>query len=145
MIVGGDQESGRTGCGIIDRLAELRVDHADDGADDVTRGPELAELTRLLDLPQDVLEEVALGVGVGLVEPQILDPAHDLGEDRRLVDHQSRAHEEVDPEAFRDLGVEREHLVTHPARQALAAARPRPARPAQEIRAAPPPRPWPAH
>ena len=40
----------------------------DDGADDVARRAELAQLARLLDLAQHVLEQIALGVGVGLVE-----------------------------------------------------------------------------
>jgi hypothetical protein len=51
----------------------LRVDHLDDGADDVARRAELAQFAGLLDLPQHVLEQIALGVGVGLVQAQAVD------------------------------------------------------------------------
>jgi hypothetical protein len=39
----------------------------------VPRRAELAQFASLLDLPQHVLEQVALGVGVGLVEAQAID------------------------------------------------------------------------
>jgi hypothetical protein len=40
----------------------------------VARRAKLTQLARLLDLPQDVLEEVALGVGVRPVEAEAVEP-----------------------------------------------------------------------
>jgi hypothetical protein len=66
VVVGGHQEAGRAGSRVVDGFADLGVDHLDDGADDVARRAELAQFAGLLDLPQHVLEQVALGVGIGL-------------------------------------------------------------------------------
>ena len=41
MFVSGDQESGGAGGRVINRLADLRIDQIDDGADDMARGAEL--------------------------------------------------------------------------------------------------------
>jgi hypothetical protein len=65
MVVGGDQEARRAGRRVVDGFADLGVDDFDDGADDVARRAELAQFAGLLDLPQHMLEQVALGVGVG--------------------------------------------------------------------------------
>ena len=86
MVVGGDQEARGAGGRVVDGLADLRVDDLDDGADDVARRAELAELARLLDLLQHMLEQVALGVGVGPVEAQPIDQVDDLRQHGRLVD-----------------------------------------------------------
>ena len=63
---------------------------SDDGADDVPRRAELPQLAGLLDLAQHMLEQVTLGVGVGLVQVQLVDQVHHLGEHGRLVDAQGR-------------------------------------------------------
>ena len=86
VVVGRDQEAGRPGGRVVDGLADLGIDDLDDGADDVARRAELAQLARLLDLLEDVLEEIALGVGVGAIEPQTVHQGHDLREHGRLVD-----------------------------------------------------------
>ena len=134
MVVGRDQEARRAGRRVVDRLADLRVDHPHDGADDVARRAELAQLARLLDLPEHMLEQVALGVGVGLVEPQPVDQPHHLGQHGGLVDHQPGAGHEVGAEAVGHGGEEREHLVAHPAHQRLAGHAARPDRPAHPRR-----------
>ena len=93
--------------------------------------PELAELARLPDLAEHVLEEVALGVGVHLFEMQVVHLAHDLGEHRRLVDDEAGAGHEVGDAPGRHLGVERKDLLAHPDDQPFAVQRVGPRGPAQ--------------
>ncbi len=52
MLVGGDEKPGGAGGGVVNRLADPRIDQRDDGADDVARRAELAEFAGLLDLAQ---------------------------------------------------------------------------------------------
>lgn len=52
MVVGGYQKACRACGGVVDCLAHLGVDQFDDGADDMARGAELAQLARLFDLAQ---------------------------------------------------------------------------------------------
>lgn len=105
------QEAGGTGRWVIHRVADPRVQHGDDGADDVARRSELAKLAGLLDLLQDVLEQIALGVGIGVIEAQMVDQRYHLRQHGWLVDHQTRAIHEVDRGAFGDFAVEWKHLV----------------------------------
>ena len=78
-LIGGDQEAGGAGGRVVDRLADLGVDHLDNGPDDVPRRAELAQFAGLFDLPQHMLEQIALGVGVRLIEAQRDRPASRLG------------------------------------------------------------------
>ncbi len=117
--------------GVVDRVADLRVDHLDDGADHVARRAELAQLAGLLDLAQHMLEEVALGVGIGLVQAQAVHQADDLAEHGGLVDGQPGAVHEVVGCAGAQLGGEGKHLVAHEAHQGFAAEGLGPDRPAQ--------------
>ena len=133
MVPGADQKPRRARGRVADRLADLRIDQPHQGADDMARGAELAEFARLPDLAQHVLEQVALGVGVHLVEPQGIQLADDLGEHGRLVDHQPGAVHEVGRAVRRERGMEREDFFAHPIDQPLAVQRIRPGRPAQEF------------
>ena len=110
MLIGRHQETGGAGGRVIDRLADFRIDQIDDGADDVTRGAELAEFAGLLDLAQHMLEQIALGVGVGLFQPQLVHQGHDLGQHGRLVDRQPGLRHETHAEGVADGGEERETL-----------------------------------
>ena len=133
MLVGGDQKAGGAGGGVIDRLADLRIHQIDDGADDVARRAELAEFAGLLDLAQHMLEQIALGVGVGLFQPQLVDQRHDLGQHGRLVDREARLRHEAHAEGVADAGEEREHLVAHEGDQLLAGHGVGPGRPAHPL------------
>ena len=128
-----DQEACRARRRVIDRLADPRIDQPHQCADDVARCAELAEFARLPDLAEHVLEQVALGVRVHAAEMQIVQLAHDLGEHRRLVDHQPGTVHEVGDAICRELGMERKDLFAHPVDQLLAVQRMRPGRPAQEF------------
>ena len=95
MVPGADEEARRPRRRIVDRLSNPGVDQPDQGADDVARRPELTEFARLPDLPEHMLEQVALGVRVNPVEMQVVQLADHLGEHGRLVDHQPGAVHEV--------------------------------------------------
>ena len=131
VVVSADEESGRTGGRVVDGLADSRIDKLDHGADDVAGRPELAQLARLPDLAEHVLEEIALGVGVDPLKVEVVHLAHDLGEHRRLVDDETRALHEVSDSSRRDLGVERKHFLANPGDQLLAVERVRPRGPAK--------------
>ena len=71
MIEGLDEKAARTGGGVVDALARLRVDHLDDGADQRARGVELPGVATgvahvlqqpLVDLGE--LEQLAFGLEV---------------------------------------------------------------------------------
>ena len=129
VVVGRHQKARRAGGRVVDGLADLGVDHLDDGADHMPRRAELAQFAGLFDLPQHVLEEIALGVGVGLVQAQAVDEVDHLGQHGGLVDRQARTGHEVGGAALAQFGEESEHLVadeTHDrfARQALGPDRP---------------------
>jgi hypothetical protein len=96
-------------------------------------GEKLAELARLADLLEHVLEEIALGVGVRLIEPELVHLVDHLGQDGELVDGETRAVHEVDGGALGDLGVEREHLVADEAHEVLAREPLGPGGPAEAI------------
>ena len=133
MVPRADQEARRP-CGrVVDHLADAGIDQPDQGPDDVARRAELAEFARLPYLAQHMLEQIALGVGVHPVEMQVVQLAHDLGEHRRLVDHQPRAVHEVRHAVRRKPGVERKDLLPYPVHQPLAVQRVRPGGPAQEF------------
>ena len=95
VVVSPHQEAGRTGGGVVDGLAEARIDELHHCPNDVAGRPELAEFARLSDLTEHVLEEVALGVGVYPLEMEVVHLAHDLGEHRWFVDDEPRARHEV--------------------------------------------------
>ena len=127
MVVGADQEACRAGSGIVDGFADPGIDEPDQGADDVARSAELAELAGLAYLAEHMLEQVALGVGV--------HPGRDCrsfnwlttcDSTRRLVDDQAGAVHEVGDASRRKLGVERKDLLPHPVHQSLAVERVRP-------------------
>ena len=126
MVIGRDQEPGGPGGGVIDRLADARVDELDDGADDMARRAELAKLARLFRLAQDMLEKIALGVGVDRLKPQVVHLGDDLAENRGLVDGQARPVQEVRDAVARNLCVEGEDLVADPHDEAIAVERVRP-------------------
>lgn len=75
----------------------------------MARGAELAQFAGLFDLAQYVFEQVALGVGVGLVQPQFVDFVDDLSEDGGFVDGQAGAIHEVDRAAPGNVGVQHVH------------------------------------
>ena len=79
----------------------------------MARGPKLAEFAGLFDLAQHMLEQIALGVRVGLFEAQLVYQGHDLGQHGRLVDGQPGLRHETHAEGVADGGEEREHLVAH--------------------------------
>ena len=118
VVVGRDQEAGGAGGRVVDGLADLRIDHRDDRADDVPRRAELAQLAGLLDLAQHVLEQVALGVGVGLVQPQLVRPGSTtcVSTVGSSMTRRAPCHE-VHRRASPMLGEERKHLVAHEARR----------------------------
>ncbi|MCH7554348.1 MAG: HAMP domain-containing protein [Chloroflexi bacterium] len=97
----------------------------------LTGRDELAQLARLLDLLQDMLEEVALAVRIGLVEAQTIDQGHYLVEDRRLVDAQAGSIHEVHSGLLGHLGVEPEDLVPDEADQPLTGHAPCPDAPTE--------------
>ena len=68
-----------------------------------------------------------------LVEMQVVQLADNLGEHRRLVDHQPRAVHEVRNASGRKLGMKRKDFLPHPVHQPLAVERMRPGGPAQEF------------
>ena len=72
MVVGGYQESRCSGGRVIYCLADPGVDILHDGADDVARGAELAQFTGLADLFEDMLEQIAFGVGISLIKTQLV-------------------------------------------------------------------------
>ena len=133
VVISPHQEAGRAGGRVVDGLAEAGVDELHHGPDDVAGRPELAELARLSDLTEHVLEEIALGVGVDPLEMEVVYLAHDLGEHRRLVDDEARARHEVrDP--FRcDVRIERENFLADPGDKSLAVQCVRPGGPAEVV------------
>lgn len=133
MVEGGDQESGRSGSGVIDRLADLRVHYRHDGPDNVPRRAELTKFTRLLDLLQDVFEQVALGVGVGFIEPQPINQRQHLRKHDRFINDEPGAVHEVDGGAVRHLRVEGEYLITNKRDQPGPTHAARPLAPAQAV------------
>ena len=48
VLEGLRQEAARAAAGVVDRLADLRVDHPHHGADDLARGEELPAVVALL-------------------------------------------------------------------------------------------------
>jgi len=74
----------------------------------------------VLDLPQDVLEEVALAVRVDVVEAQLVDQVSTWLRNRRLIDTEPSAIPEVQRRALGHLGVEREDLIADEPDQLLA-------------------------
>ena len=88
-------------------------------------------LARLPDLAQHVLEEITLGVGVHLLQMQVVHQADDLREHRRLVDDEARTGHEVGDALCRDARVEREDLLADPRDQPLAVQGVGPGGPAQ--------------
>ena len=133
MVVGADQEAGGAGGRVVDGLAEARIDELHHGPDDVARRAELAKLARLPDLAQHVLEEIALGVGIDLLQMQVVHQADDLREHRRLVDDEAGAGHEVGDALRRDARVEREDLLADPRDQPLAVQGVGPGGPAQGV------------
>ena len=117
VVVRRHQEARGAGGRVVDGLADLGVDHLDDGADHMPRRAELAQLAGLLDLPQHMLEQVALRVGVCLIQVQPIDEVDHLGQHRGLVDAEPRAGHEVGRTALAQLGEEGKHLVAHEAHQ----------------------------
>ena len=95
MVVGRHQKPGRAGGGVVDRLADLRIHHLHNCADDVPGGSELPELARLLDLLEHMLEQIPFGVRVRLVKLEAIHQRDDLGEHSRLGDVEPRAAHEV--------------------------------------------------
>src|SRR4051794_27075042 len=95
MVVSRDQKACCPGRRIVDSLADLRVNHRDDGSNDMAWGAKLPQLTGLFDLPQHMLEQVALGVGVRTVETETIHQGHDLRQNGRLVDNQACAFHEI--------------------------------------------------
>ena len=135
VVVRADQEPRSAGGRVVDCLAEPGIDKLDEGADDVAGRAELSQLARLPDLPQHVLEQVALGVGVHLFEVQVVHVADDLREHGRLVDHQSRVRHKVRHALSRDPGVEGEDLLPHPRHEPLTIERVCPVGPTQRLAA----------
>ncbi len=79
MVVSGHEEARRARSRVIDGLADLRGDDFHHGADDMARRAELAQFARLFYLLQDMLEQIALGVRIGPVEPKAIHQVDDLG------------------------------------------------------------------
>ena len=130
VVVGRDEKTRRPRRRIVNRLADFRIDHLDDGADNVPRRAELTKFTRLLYLPQHMLEQIALGIAIRLVEPQLVDLADHLRQYSRLVDAETRTVHEVHRGKLGDLRIEGKHFVAKPANQCLAVQPLRPDAPA---------------
>ena len=108
------RKSGRARRRVKDRLPDPGIDKLDQGTDDMARRAKLAEFTRLPDLAQHMLEQVAFRVCVYPVKMQVVQLADNLGEHRRLVDHQPRAVHEVRNASGRKLGMKTERLPPSP-------------------------------
>jgi hypothetical protein len=90
---------------------------------------ELAQFAGLLDLAQHVLEQIAFGIRIGLLEPQLVDEGYNLGKYGRLVDGEPRLGHEAHAVGVTNFGEEREHLVADPSYQLLTRHGIRPRRP----------------
>lgn len=123
----------RARCRVVAGLPNLGVEHGHHRADDVARRAELAQLASGLDAFEQVFKQVAFGVGIVLVQAQVIHLADDLGQHHRLVNHQPRAVHKVDGVAACHFGVERKHFVPQKARQVLRPSVPVPSRPAKAL------------
>ena len=99
----------------------------------MARCAELAQFASGLDAFEQVFKQVPFGVGIVLVQAQVIYLSNDLRQHHRLVNHQPRTVHEVDGAAACHFGIERKHLVPQKARQVLTRQRPCPGRPAKAL------------
>ena len=69
VVIGGHKKAGSASGGVVNGLPDFRVNDLDHSADNMPGRAELTELTRLLDLLQHMLEQIAFCIRIRAVEP----------------------------------------------------------------------------
>ena len=64
VLIRGNQKSARSKCRVTHGLADLWVNHFDDGANEMARSQELSGLRLSADTPQQIFVKVAFGIGI---------------------------------------------------------------------------------